>query len=584
MVEPLISMELEGDEKKEERKDKVEDDVVEEEVRGGAAEEGTSNETKQEEDSSTIVRQYSNFDADEFTQFITSRPGVDVSIGLCELIQFKEGLLIAESVANIYDWRKPRSTANFLLLVKHAITSEVQKQAEKNTILRGNSVCTKLMGACAKIYANEYIQHTLGPHIREICENVPQVEIEPSRLKAGENETENQMRLAKCCQDIFDSIIHSITVVPKEIRIICKQLNDEVNRKFEEGIGRRALAAFFFLRFLCPAIFLPATHGLLSAQPSAEASRALTLISKTIQSLASGSDGVNTKETYLSAMKGFIAENRVPLYNFLDELPNFKDGDEVVPIPASPRKASEGTSTGKGKEPMGDDKEREEVTTKKEDEEKVGEESSSPSNPQDEGASAAPPTSASNDDDGEERRLDDSTAESSTSRSPATTTTSTTSNSEVNSTKDETGAASTSPSEDDDKSKKDAEAAPATADEDKQGSKSEEATEKATEEATEKPPKKPSTPVPPELDRHIAVIINAIANHKAALDAYLLDEANFPGRVDSNKESTEQLNEFVKNLKKDVPVTNKPATKIEVEESPKGRKGGSKKGWRCNIL
>lgn len=263
---------------------------------------------------------------------------------------------------------------------------------------------------------------------------------------------------------------------------------------------------------------------------------------------------------------------RCPHKLTLLSLQNFKDGDEVVPIPVSPRKASEGASTGKGKEPVGDDNEGKEVTTKKDVEEKVGEESSSPSNPQGEAA----PTSTSNDDDGEERRLDDSTAESSTSRSPATTSTSTTSNSEVNSTKDATGATS-SLSEDDDKTKKSAEAAPATADEDKKESKSEEAAKK---------PKKPSTTVPPELDRHITVIINAIAGHKSDLDAYLLDEANFPGRVDANKESTEQLNEFLKNLKKDVPVNNKPAAKSGVEESTsgKGRKGGSKKGWRCNIL
>lgn len=65
MVEPLISMELEGDEQKgKERKDKEEDDVVEE-VRGGAAEEGASKGTK-EVDSSNLVPQYSNFDAEEF--------------------------------------------------------------------------------------------------------------------------------------------------------------------------------------------------------------------------------------------------------------------------------------------------------------------------------------------------------------------------------------------------------------------------------------------------------------------------------------------------------------------------------------
>eukprot|EP01102_Stenamoeba_stenopodia_P012080 TRINITY_DN3772_c0_g1_i1.p1 TRINITY_DN3772_c0_g1~~TRINITY_DN3772_c0_g1_i1.p1 ORF type:complete len:485 (+),score=115.59 TRINITY_DN3772_c0_g1_i1:177-1631(+) len=340
-MEPLIAMEKENETEVKIAKTETSDSI-----------DKSSTENSQQETKS----RFSKYDADEFVDFLTSESGTSVAYGLVETAPFKEGVQIAEAAAGLHSLRRDR-TDSFLRLVKFSITSEISKQAQENTILRGNSVCTKFMSACTQIYGDEYLRQVFAHHIKEVCEKEPLVELDPNKMKVEENLATNQELLSEYCQKFFDSIVASLPSCPHELRLVCKHLAYEVNKRFPEGgIGRRALAAFFFLRFLCPAIFLPATHGLIPAPPTPTANRSLTLISKTIQSLASGSEGFSVKESFLAVMKDFIIKNRATLNNFLDELPNVDD---------SRTKVETTTDDSKGKEKDEDDSPREEVRVKR---------------------------------------------------------------------------------------------------------------------------------------------------------------------------------------------------------------------------
>ena len=85
-------------------------------------------------------------------------------------------------------------------------------------------------------------------------------------------------------------------------------LRASVTEKWGDGLERyTSISGFLFLRFFCPAILNPYNFGLMDEHPSGVVARNLTLVAKTLQSLANLSP--SEKEPFMEIMNPFINSN-----------------------------------------------------------------------------------------------------------------------------------------------------------------------------------------------------------------------------------------------------------------------------------
>jgi len=105
------------------------------------------------------------------------------------------------------------------------------------------------------------------------------------------------------------------------VKKIVQCLREEVTLKFPkekaESSSNNAIAGYIFLRFAIPAITAPEAWGVLDKAPSKDGRRKLMLISKILQTLASGA---SIKEDYLSFATSFLSKNMPSLRSFFAAL------------------------------------------------------------------------------------------------------------------------------------------------------------------------------------------------------------------------------------------------------------------------
>uniref|UniRef100_A0A673JRN4 Ras GTPase-activating protein 2-like n=1 Tax=Sinocyclocheilus rhinocerous TaxID=307959 RepID=A0A673JRN4_9TELE len=183
---------------------------------------------------------------------------------------------------------------------------ELENTQEANTIFRGNSLATRCIDDMMKIVGKSYLTVTLKPVLNEIFESNKTCEIDPVKLKEGDNVEVNKENLQGYVQKVFTSITQSSSSCPPLMCDVFRSLRQLASKRFpaDPHVQYSAVSSFIFLRFFAVAVLSPHTFQLRSHHPDPEISRTLTLISKTIQSLGSwGSLSKNKlssfKETYM---------------------------------------------------------------------------------------------------------------------------------------------------------------------------------------------------------------------------------------------------------------------------------------------
>uniref|UniRef100_A0A8B9G6X1 RAS p21 protein activator 3 n=1 Tax=Amazona collaria TaxID=241587 RepID=A0A8B9G6X1_9PSIT len=167
--------------------------------------------------------------------------------------------------------------------------AEVKRTQDPNTIFRGNSLTSKCIDETMKLAGMHYLQVTLKPIIDEICQVHKPCEIDPVKLKDGENLENNRENLRQYVDRIFTVITKSGVSCPTVMCDIFFSLRESAAKRFQGDLDVRytAVSSFIFLRFFAPAILSPNLFQLTPHHPDPQTSRTLTLISKTIQTLGS---------------------------------------------------------------------------------------------------------------------------------------------------------------------------------------------------------------------------------------------------------------------------------------------------------
>uniref|UniRef100_A0A8C7K108 RAS p21 protein activator 2 n=1 Tax=Oncorhynchus kisutch TaxID=8019 RepID=A0A8C7K108_ONCKI len=166
---------------------------------------------------------------------------------------------------------------------------ELENTQEANTIFRGNSLATRCIDDMMKIVGRSYLTVTLKPVLDEICDSNKTCEIDPIKLKEGDNVEVNKENLQGYVQKVFSSITQSSSSCPPLMCDVFRSLRHMASKRFPDDphVQYSAVSSFVFLRFFAVAVLSPHTFQLRPHHPDLEVSRTLTLISKTIQTLGS---------------------------------------------------------------------------------------------------------------------------------------------------------------------------------------------------------------------------------------------------------------------------------------------------------
>ncbi|KAL9011306.1 MAG: hypothetical protein Q9173_003835 [Seirophora scorigena] len=217
---------------------------------------------------------------------------------------------------------------------------------EANQLFRGNTLLTKALDCHMKRLGHDYLEETLGEKIRQIDESNPECEIDPNRVQAPEDLERNWRTLSALIESVWTSISESALRCPPELRLIFRHISacaEDRYGDFLRTVTYSSVSGFLFLRFFCPALLNPHLFGLLKDSiladmsqdhPRPQAQRTLTLISKTLNTLANlGTFG--SKEPWMEPMNGFLNTHRQGFKSFVDTICSISPDHANSAIPPS---------------------------------------------------------------------------------------------------------------------------------------------------------------------------------------------------------------------------------------------------------
>lgn len=193
-------------------------------------------------------------------------------------------------------------------LLWNMFSKEVELADSMQTLFRGNSLASKIMTFCFKVYGAAYLQKLLEPLLRGVIATSDHIsfEVDPTRLEQGEILEDNQKNLLQITERFFQAIVGSSSEFPPQLRSVCHCLYQVVSQRFpQNSIG--AVGSAMFLRFVNPAIVSPYEAGILDKKPQPRIERGLKLMSKILQSIAN--HVLFTKEEHMRPFNDFVKSN-----------------------------------------------------------------------------------------------------------------------------------------------------------------------------------------------------------------------------------------------------------------------------------
>lgn len=155
------------------------------------------------------------------------------------------------------------------------------------------------------------------------------MEIFESKLSKPSKVSENITNVTNAFQRIFDTIIASRDRIPHQIRFVAHQIWCSILTRVIAGVTCRVaikvkypnqspqlVGSFIFLRFLCPAIVVPASNGIMSAPPPRNLARGLVLITKVLQNMSNDMK-FGAKEPAMIPLNSSITANMGRFLSFL---------------------------------------------------------------------------------------------------------------------------------------------------------------------------------------------------------------------------------------------------------------------------
>ncbi|XP_022666414.1 neurofibromin-like isoform X2 [Varroa destructor] len=188
---------------------------------------------------------------------------------------------------------------------------EVELSDCMQTLFRGNSLGSKIMAFCFKIYGASYIHSLLEPLLSQLLETPhcnTSYEVDPARTESADNVEENRLNLLQLTGRVFTAIVQSADRFPQQLRSMCHCLYQVLNKRFPNfPHNLSAVGTVIYLRFINPAIVSPTESGIVDRQPSPRTKRGLMLMSKILQNIANHIEF--SKEQHMVPFNDFLRAN-----------------------------------------------------------------------------------------------------------------------------------------------------------------------------------------------------------------------------------------------------------------------------------
>ncbi|KAK9450826.1 Rho GTPase activation protein [Limtongia smithiae] len=288
---------------------------------------------------------------------------------LCRLLSMAEIDSFLQTVmftiyGNQYEQREELLLLTMFQLV---LAHQFEAASEFSSLLRANTPVSRMVGTYTRRGPGQsYLKSTLSEQINNINEQMDlDLEVNPLKVydvvyqralaaskgdttavampksvsaeQAAQNlEVQSIIRprvsaLLRVANGFLVNIINSLDSVPYGIRWICKQIRSLTRRKYpqtDDSAVCTLIGAFFFLRFINPAIVTPHSYMLVDRQPSERPRRTLTLVAKMLQGLAN--KPAYAKEPYMMSLSTFVDANKERMNRFLNDLCDVSDFYETL--------------------------------------------------------------------------------------------------------------------------------------------------------------------------------------------------------------------------------------------------------------
>lgn len=216
-----------------------------------------------------------------------------------------------------------------LTYINRRICTEIAEATVEETLFRTNSVATKLGRFFSDLVGSYYLVATLKSLIDGLVSpDCPSCEVDPSKLEDPSVLPKNQANLKNACLDVLNAVFKSINDIPPEIAVLCGILWRESGAKFGE-FKYKAVGGFMFLRFLCPALLTPESHGLFQGTLTKENRRNLTLVTKVLQNISNGVE-FGKKEEFMVCMNSLITQQIPNVQKFFHDVVMTQEASDTV--------------------------------------------------------------------------------------------------------------------------------------------------------------------------------------------------------------------------------------------------------------
>ncbi|KAK9238227.1 Rho GTPase activation protein [Lipomyces kononenkoae] len=290
---------------------------------------------------------------------------------LCRLISMAEIDSFLQTVMfTIYGNQYEQREEHLLLkMFQSVLASQFEAATEFSSLLRANTPVSRMMTTYTRRGPGQsYLKSVLSEQINDVSSHLDlDLEINPLKVfeqiyeeallcangngdlvcmekcVSAEDAAANkevleiirprQSTLLKIANSFLTKIIDSLDSVPYGIRWICKQIRSLTRRKYpntEDSAVCTLIGAFFFLRFINPAIVTPHSYMLVDSLPADSPRRTLTLVAKMLQGLANKS--TYSKEPYMASVSTFVDDNKIRMDKFLNDLCDVPDFYETLEL------------------------------------------------------------------------------------------------------------------------------------------------------------------------------------------------------------------------------------------------------------
>lgn len=193
---------------------------------------------------------------------------------------------------------------------------------EANLLFRGNTPLTKALELHMRRLGKEFLEAVLGERMRDIDESEPECEVDPNKLQSPEALQRNWRNLILLTESIWRSIYQGAHKCPPELRQLFRHIRsccEDRYGAFLRTVSYSSVSAFLFLRLLVPAILNPSLFGLLKEMPRPKSRRTLTMIAKSLQTLANMTT-FGAKEPWMEPMNAFLNSHRQEFKDYIDDV------------------------------------------------------------------------------------------------------------------------------------------------------------------------------------------------------------------------------------------------------------------------